>query len=191
MAQIYARILNGNAPLTSPGTLPTITIFRSSDDTAVVSASSMVEVGQGLYRFEFASVDGLEYGYVIDADPAGAGQVEAHQRHAKWGVVSGTTDARIETDIPALPAAVWAVDLRGFVGVDFARAGDMLSLNNLYNFGALYAAPGNPGTLSLFARGDDPLVDTALITFELRDTNGLTVVGVSGTPARRNEAAAP
>lgn len=80
---VTASWLNSSgAPLTSPATLPTITIRRLDTDATVVSAASMSEVGGGAYKYDFTAIDvDLVYVASLDGDPIAAGQVQSGSRY--------------------------------------------------------------------------------------------------------------
>ena len=96
MVEIVAHFTNGNVPLTSPGTVPTIRIRRIDTGALVVTDSDMTELGDGSYQFTFAPVATLEYSIRADGDPAAAGQVTPGERY-KFGDLSGITEDRIAT----------------------------------------------------------------------------------------------
>lgn len=101
MPQITAFFTNNNVPLTSPGTVPTISIWRLDTQAAVEVDEDMTEVDDGLFVYDFAESE-LDYGFVCDGDPTGGGvQVTPQERYVA-GSFSGITEARIETDIPAI-----------------------------------------------------------------------------------------
>lgn len=101
MATAVAAFLSAaDTPLTSPGVLPTINIYRT-DTGASVASGSMTEVAGGLYRFDWTSVDGLEYAMVADGDPSATGQTVSGGRYV-FASLSGTVTARLETDIPRM-----------------------------------------------------------------------------------------
>jgi hypothetical protein len=101
MAEIVAHVTSSGVPLTTPTTLPRITIRRLDTGAAVVTAQSMTEVGDGAYRYTFAPDAALEYSVMVDADPLAAGQVGPEERY-HFGSFSGITIARIEDDIPRI-----------------------------------------------------------------------------------------
>ncbi len=96
---------------------PTVRIRRLSDNTLVVTDGQMTVVGDGLYSYEFDPAATLEYSWIVDADPEDADQVTPGERY-HFGVISGVTLARIETDIPAIlvdtdttiPASLTTID---------------------------------------------------------------------------------
>lgn len=100
-------------PLTAPGATPTIRIRRTDTQALVVTDLAMTEQGDGNFSFDFTPVDGLEYAVRADGDPTAIGQTVPGGRFA-YGAFSGTTEARLETDIPAILTAanVAQVDVR-------------------------------------------------------------------------------
>ena len=101
MADIVASFTNNAVPLTSPANAPTIRIRRNDTQALVVTDLAMTEIGDGLYSYAFAPTDGIEYSIRADGDPTAAGQVTADERY-QFGSLSGSTEARLETDIPAI-----------------------------------------------------------------------------------------
>ena len=95
MAEIVAHFTNGNVPLTSPGTVPTVRIRRIDTGALVVTDSDMTELGDGSYQFTFAPVATLEYSIRADGDPAAAGQVTPGERY-KFGDLSGITENTLD-----------------------------------------------------------------------------------------------
>ena len=111
MAELLAFITDNNVPLVTPVDAPEITILRTDTGAAVITGAAMLELGLGLYRYSFAPVSTLEYVALVDADPNVTGQVPASERYQPVAV-SGITDTRIETDIPAILLDTAAIDLR-------------------------------------------------------------------------------
>lgn len=87
--------------MVSPANAPTIRIRRTDTQALVVTDDAMTEQGDGCFSYTFAPVDGLEYSIRADGDPTAAGQTTAQERYA-FGSLSGTTEARLEVDIPAI-----------------------------------------------------------------------------------------
>jgi len=183
VAQILAFVTNLGVPLTTPGTLPRLNVRRIDTGGLVLTGVSMTELGDGLYAFDFSATPTLEYAYLVDADPLAAGQVSATERY-QWGGVSGIQDEAIEVTLPAIPAAVWAVDLTGMVS-GFVTAGEQLNAVRQFSFNQLNASPGAPGMVELYLDDDA----TVRVTFPLRDYLGGAVIGVAGVPALRGKAA--
>ncbi len=181
MAEILAFVTNLGVPLT--GGSVTARVRRTDTAALVVTDAALTELGDGLYRLSFASVATLEYAFVLDADPSATGQVSAQERY-QWGGVSGVQDEAIEVTLPAIPAAVWEVDLTGMLS-GFVTAGEQLNAVRQFSFNKLWAAPGSPGLIDLYLDGGA----TIRVSFEHRDFTGGGVVGVNGIPARREEAA--
>jgi hypothetical protein len=95
MAEIVAHLTNASVPFT--GGSPTIDIWRIDTQAQVVTADSMIEVGGGSYSYSFTTSPTLEYTIRVDA----GGGTTPGERYV-YGAVSGITEARIETDIPAI-----------------------------------------------------------------------------------------
>lgn len=67
--------------LASPANVPTVTIRRIDTMAAVVTAAAMIEVGEGVFSYNFVPPDkGLVYSAVADGDPIAASQVPAEIR---------------------------------------------------------------------------------------------------------------
>jgi len=90
-----------DTPMTAPTTAPRIRIRREDTQVLVVTDASMTEIGDGLYRYDFAEDAALEYTFRCDGDPLAAGQTSTGGRYTN-GSFSGVTEARLETDIPAI-----------------------------------------------------------------------------------------
>jgi len=105
MSTITVGFSNNGVPAT--GLAPTIRIRRTDTQALVVTDAAMTEQGDGAYSYEFAPVDGLDYS--IRAD--GTATLPDAERYA-YGGLSGTTEARIETDVPAILADTDALDTR-------------------------------------------------------------------------------
>jgi hypothetical protein len=104
MTTVRANFRSGlDAPLVTPGNLPTIRIRRTDTQALVVTDAAMTEQGEGNFTYLFSPVDGLEYTIRADGDPTGTGQTLVGERYAH-GSLSGTEEARIETDIPTILA---------------------------------------------------------------------------------------
>ena len=97
---------------------PTVNVYRLSDFAEVATAVPAVYIDDasdpslGGYRVSSANtpnVDGEDYYWEADLDP-GAVIGLSDSRRYKDGVYSGTTNARIETDIPAIFADVASLD---------------------------------------------------------------------------------
>jgi hypothetical protein len=179
-----------------PGTLPRIYITRSGDSTLVVNGSPMTNLGRGHYRFDFAPADGQEYAVDVDGDPLAAGQTITGQRFAV-GSISGTTEARIETDIPAMlllmtttgvvltgPAitAIWNEDVTGREASPNSAARIQDMTNKLMR-GRIRTNP-TEGRLELY----DPVDDTLLLAWDLTDFGGNPISNVVGAPFDRIKA---
>lgn len=77
MAEIAVTTLLNGALVNALANAPQITITRLDTDADVVSGAAMTDTGaNGKYRFSFTPVAGLQYGFLIDADPLNNGQVD-------------------------------------------------------------------------------------------------------------------
>lgn len=103
MAELVVLATDDAVPQAGLANTPTIRVRRLDTNALVETDSVMTDVGDGLYSFDLTTVDGLEYGWRADMDPTASGQVSVGERY-QFGVASGTTDARIETDIVAILA---------------------------------------------------------------------------------------
>lgn len=117
MSTIVACFTNNGVPLTSPANAPTIRIRRTDTQALVVTDDAMTEQGDGCFSYDFTPTDGLDYSIRADGDPTASGQTTQAERYA-FGSLSGGTEARIGTDIPAIlvdtgtdiPAAIAALN---------------------------------------------------------------------------------
>ena len=56
---------------------PEITITRLDTDVEVISDTAMTDVGaRGLWKYNFTPLTGVNYSFLIDADPNDTGQVD-------------------------------------------------------------------------------------------------------------------
>lgn len=115
---IVAAFTNAGAPAT--GLAATIRIRRTDTGALVVTDAAMTEQGDGGYSYAFAPVDGLDYS--IRAD--GTATLGASDRY-KFGSLSGGTEARINTDVPAILVDTTSLDTTKLT------AGRALNLDNL------------------------------------------------------------
>jgi hypothetical protein len=152
---IVAFFTNGNVPLVSPALPPTIRIRRTDTGALVVTDSNMTELGDGIYRFTFASDRTLEYGIRADAL---VGQTTAGERYAS-GALSGTTDAAL--GLTQYLGAVW-------IDTGNGAAGTVVGVNGL---------PTNP--VDNLADAVTLAASTGFRAFKIRKTAGgpLTLTG--------------
>lgn len=101
-ATFYSAV---DVALAAPATLPSITIRRTDTQAIVAGPSSMVEVGEGNYAFDFTSVDGLWYTVSVDGDPLAAGQTVGGGRFAKGGF-SGSWAERVLVDVASIDGRI-------------------------------------------------------------------------------------
>lgn len=113
MATIVSLFTNLGVPAT--GLSPTIRIRRVSDQVLVVTDAAMTEQGDGLYSYDFTTSDGEEYAIRVD----GTATLPNAERY-QAGSLSGSVDARINTDIPAI-----------LVDTDTTIPGLIAALNNV------------------------------------------------------------
>jgi len=104
MTTIFAYIESApDTPLT--GASPAITFWnKASPGAPLATGAAMTELvggSGGVYFADVSTTDGLEYGGVVD----GTAAAKAGSRYQLVSF-SGTTDARLEVDIPAILASV-------------------------------------------------------------------------------------
>jgi hypothetical protein len=176
MPRISALFTNNGVPVTTPATAPTIRIRRQDTQALVVTDASMTEQGDGIFTYDFAESATLEYVFRCDGDPIGAGQTTALERYV-GNSFSGITEARIETDVPAIlvdtdttiPALIDALnniavtdilaDSTAFNGADVTRILDLLEATSEYDTST------DPWEEKWIRQSDA----TLLITFQLYD----------------------
>jgi len=77
MVDIAVNLIKSDVPVNTLATIPVITIRRTDTGAAVVTTAAMSDQGSdGLYTYSFAATDGLNYSFLIDADPVVADQVD-------------------------------------------------------------------------------------------------------------------
>lgn len=77
MSDICVRVTSSGAPANGLTDDPEITIERADTGAAVVSGAAMTDQGaNGLYTFAFTPTRGLNYCFIIDADPNDTGQTD-------------------------------------------------------------------------------------------------------------------
>jgi len=77
MVDIVVNLTKNLAPVNGLTDDPEITIRRLDTGAAVVSAAAMTDQSSdGLYTYSFTAVDGLNYSFLIDADPSVTSQVD-------------------------------------------------------------------------------------------------------------------
>jgi len=143
--------------------IPEIRIVRTPANTVAQAPIDMTEMtnAPGWYTFTFPAVDGEEYVWIADGDPAAIGQVLATSRFVP-GVISGTTVERIEVDIPAIPAAVWDRVLTGATHNIATSAGKRL--RELSDFGVRDEGKAQAGgATSITLAATAPSLDDVLI----------------------------
>src|SRR4030042_4083500 len=98
---ILASWINSTGPVT--GLSPTITARKLSDNSVILNAVAMSEVGNGGYKYEWTTYDAGEEYYLI-AD--GGSNLDWALRYKISGTAEGGIDAiKIKTDnIPSDPA---------------------------------------------------------------------------------------
>lgn len=77
MTDIAVRLTSSSVPVNGLTDDPEITIQRLDTGAAVVTDDAMTDSGvEGLYTYNFTPVAGLNYSFIIDADPSVTGQVD-------------------------------------------------------------------------------------------------------------------
>ncbi len=180
MATVFVYLESlADTPLT--GASPTLDYWdKSSPGAPVATGVAMTELVGGIggcYFADVATVDLREYVGIVDSTAA-----------AKIGgryqmvVFSGTYDARIETDIPAIPTNVWALDISANTN-KLTEAGGMLNLIRKATTNRYRLTPGAiNGTFELFDDNDTTVVLQQLIF----DAVGGGIASPVNSPATRN-----
>jgi len=79
-------VTNGGTPVNGLTDDPEITIRRTDTGAVAAGPSAMTDQGaDGLYTFSFTPVAGLEYSFLIDADPLATNQVRRFERYYDGG----------------------------------------------------------------------------------------------------------
>lgn len=128
MPRISAFFTDEGVPLLAPGNVPTIRIRRQDTGALVVTDVAMTEQGDGVFTYDFAESPTLEYVFRCDGDPTAGGQVTPQERYVAASF-SGITEARIETDIPAILVDTGTdipARFTGIEGAGFLTASDSL-----------------------------------------------------------------
>lgn len=105
---LVAHFTNAGSPLVSPGDLPTIIIRELTGDT-IISTGTMIEVGEGSYRFSFVTTPTLNYSARADGDPAVSGQLPLSERYRYFDAFSGIVEENIVNEIPAIRSDIAAL----------------------------------------------------------------------------------
>jgi hypothetical protein len=93
MTFIAVHVMNDNVPINGLADPPEITIRRNDTGAAVVSGSTMADrASDGLYTLSFTPVSGLDYSFLIDADPNVTSQVTAQERYYDGAVDNEQND---------------------------------------------------------------------------------------------------
>lgn len=114
MADFVFFITNDGDPLIAPVDVPEVTLYRNDTQSLEQAATPVTEVGGGFYYYPYATTDGINISAVCDADPNVTGQTTPAERYVP-AVVSGTTEARIDDDIPTIRLATSFNVLRSLV----------------------------------------------------------------------------
>jgi len=167
-----------DTPLT--GAAPTLDYWRKAAPgapvaTGVVLTELVGGIGGG-YFADVATVDGEEYIGIVD----GTGGSKTGARYAMV-VFSGTTDERIEVDIPAIPTNVWALDISGNSS-KLTEAGGMLNLCRKAVYNNYDLAPGAINGTFVLLDDDD---STPILSQLINDAVGGGIASPLLSPARR------
>lgn len=183
MSVLIAFFTNSGAPATGLSPLPTMAVYDAEATLGgTVGSGNMYEIGGGYYGFDFTDVDGTVYAWVADG---GTSVLDPVERQVT-GSISGTTTARIEVDIPAIPTDVWAHDIRSVAGTGFVNAGQQVEgVRKLMMNGIRPRVTGSAAILDSFEDDDS----TLFLSFTLLDTDANTVVAVAGQPGNRAKGA--
>jgi len=179
MATIFVYLESlADTPLT--GASPTLTYWDKSSPGAPVAAgvamTELVGAPGGGYFVDVSTVDGKEYLGIID----GTASSKIGGRY-QMVAFSGTTDARIETDIPAVPTNVWSFDISGNSN-KLADAGGMLNLCRKAVYNNYDLTPGVPNGTFILLDDDD---STPILSQLINDAVGGGVASPLLSPARR------
>ena len=99
MSEISVNLLASNVPVNGLADDPEITIQRLDTGAEVVADSAMTDqTTRGLYTFSFASVNGLRYAFLIDADPNASGQVDVRYWRGAFDLDIEQTRDLVESD---------------------------------------------------------------------------------------------
>jgi len=162
----------------------TATGFATSTDlnTDYIGITNAIFTLQGHGDVNWATATG----FALATDLATAQSTLTAIQGSGWG--SGDNLHAINAAIAALPSvsatasAIWGASLSSYS--DRTLAGGALRAIRMLSFNRLEEAPGNPGTLTLYA--DD--ASTVFVTFNITDYQGAALVGLAGQPARRTAA---
>jgi hypothetical protein len=122
MTDIVVFATNAGVPAT--GLSPTLDVWRVADGVQQVTAQAMAEVAGGWYRYTaFSAVDGSQYVWAADLTAT-----LANADRYKGGAFSGTTETRLETDIPAILADTADIATQPYLGVAYAGGTNTLAL---------------------------------------------------------------
>lgn len=143
-----------NVDRTGLDPLPVIDIYDLSDNSKVVSAASMVEVGGGGYKYDFTAYDeSKNYFWKID----GGSAIPNHERYKRgWsGLAGAIPDAQIGTNggLPSVNASNYIVGIQGTKNTlddlnDITAANVNTEVDNALNT----AIPGSPTADSINER---------------------------------------
>ena len=111
MTTIRVTITNNNVPTNALGDDPEINIRRLDTGALVVTGSAMIDAGgDGLYTFDFTPVAGLDYSFLIDADPNVSSQVTVAERYYDGAFDNERTDIWNDRGLnPVVPKTILEV----------------------------------------------------------------------------------
>ncbi len=131
--EVTAFFTNNGVPLTSPGDAPEVNVRRTDTGALVATAEAMTELGNGHFRYTFATADRLlRYVATADGDPNVTGQVTTAERYAA-GVIDPSMEDfrkifrnRVEVNITDTQVDVYEDD-NLTIAFSFALSGDRRS----------------------------------------------------------------
>jgi len=100
MSEIAVHLLKSGAPINALVGVPTITIYRLDTGAAVVTAAVLTDrTAAGLYTYDFTiAIDGINYSFLIDADPTAINQVDTRYWHGTFNTDDLLTRELAEAD---------------------------------------------------------------------------------------------
>ena len=82
MTDISVNVTNKAAPINGLANAPQITIRRNDTGAVAAGPSAMTDrTADGLYTFNFTPISGIDYSFLIDADPTATKQVTKQERY--------------------------------------------------------------------------------------------------------------
>ena len=96
MTDISVNVTDKSVPINGLTDDPEITIRRNDTGAIVAGPSAMTDrTADGLYTFNFVETAGIDYSFLIDADPLATKQVSKAERYYS-GFLDGTLTSILE-----------------------------------------------------------------------------------------------